>query len=269
MDWDGANSKLVSSHRSIAVSPAWSFDGKMLAYSAFAYRTKEKKRNLDLFTLDLQSNRRFHVSYRTGINSGAAFFPDGRNLVLTISTNGNPDLFKMSTDGKTLTPLTNGPRAAMNVEPSVSPDGKKIAFSSDRGGRPHIFVMNSDGSGTRAITIAGEYNSSPRWSPDGKRLVFAGADRNPAQPRKTHYDIFTVNADGTDMVRLTSAKKPNGEMADNEDPSYSPDGRHILFVSNRSGKNQLYIVTADGETERRITFDSHKYFKPMWSPAFE
>jgi TolB protein len=58
-------------------------------------------------------------------------------------------------------------------------------------------------------------------------------------------------------------------MADNEDPSYSPDGRHVLYISNRTGSNQLYISTIDGEVERRITFDNSSYFKPHWSPAFD
>lgn len=262
MDWDGANSKQVTSQKTIAQSPSWSFDGKMIAYSAFAFHANEKRRNLDLFTYDTTTGRRFLVSYRKGINSGSTFAPTNRHILLTISNSGNPDLYKMSLDGKTLERITNGPRGALNVEASVSPDGSKIAFSSDRSGRPHIFVMNADGTNVKQITIAGDYNSSPRWSPDGKRLVFAGSD-------KGHFDIFTVNADGSDMIRLTSAKKANGKLADNEDPSYSPDGRNILFVSNRTGLNQLYIVTIDGETEKRITFDNHQYFKPHWSPAFE
>lgn len=261
MDWDGADQRQITSHKSIAQSPSWSFDGKLIAYSAFAYHANEKKRNLDLFTYDSTNGRRFLVSYRHGINSGSTFMPDGKHLLLTISVAGNPDLYMMSLDGKNLSRITNGPRGALNVEPNVSPDGRQIAFSSDRNGRPHIFIMNIDGSNVRQITIAGTYNSAPRWSPDGKRIVFAGYD-------KGHFDLFTVSADGSDMIRLTSAKKPNGKMADNEDPSYSPDGRHILFVSNRTGKNQLYIVTTDGDTEKRITYDNHQYFKPVWSPSF-
>jgi TolB protein len=262
MDWDGANARQVTTHKSITVSPAWSFDGKVLAYSAYAYHPARKTRNLDMFTYSPSTGQRQLVSYRPGLNSGASFFPDGRNLLLTISNAGNPDIYRMSIDGRKLERLTNGPRGAMNVEPSASPDGSQIAFSSDRNERPHIFIMNSDGSNIRRITIAGTYNSAPRWSPDGQRLVFAGYD-------KGHFDLFTVAADGSDMLRLTSARKPNGKMADNEDPSYSPDGRHILFVSNRTGKKQLYIVSIDGEVERRITYDQHEYTKPHWSPAFE
>lgn len=264
MDWDAApvSQKQITNHRSIAQSPTWSYDGKMVAYSEFAYHPLEKTRNMDLFTYDLATGRRFLVSYRRGINSGASFTPDGRGLLLTVSNSGNPDIYRMTLDGKGLERLSNGKNGEMYVEPSMSPDGKHIAFSSTKAGRPMIFVMNSDGSDVKRLTFAGEYNSTPAWSPDGKRIAFAGLD-------KDHYDIFVMDSDGTNMSRLTSAKKPSGKMADNEDPSFSPDGRQILFRSNRTGKYQLFIVSIDGETERRITFDQFEYFKPRWSPSFE
>ncbi len=262
MDWDGGNPRQVTNHRSIAQSPTWSFDGKMIAYSAFAYHVKEKTRNMDLFTYSLETGKRLLVSYRRGINSGASFTPDGRSILLTISNEGTPDIYRINLDGKGLVRLTHSTGGVMNVEPVMSPDGKKIAFSSTRAGRPMIYVMDADGSNVKRLTFAGEYNSTPAWSPDSKRIAFAGLD-------KTHYDIFVMNADGTNMIRITSAKKPNGKMANNEDPSFSPDGRYILFRSDRTGKYQLYIASADGEFERRITFDQHEYFKPRWSPAFE
>jgi TolB protein len=262
MDWDANNAKQVSAHKSIANSPAWAPDGKTIAYRAFAYHSADKSRNADLFTYDLQTGKRWLVSYRSGINSGASFYPDGRNLILTVSSGGNPDIYKMTLDGKSLTRLTNGPHGSINVEPAVSPDGKQIAFSSDRSGRPMVYTMDSDGSSVKRITIAGEFNSTPQWSPDGKKIVFAGAD-------KGHYDLFVMDPDGGNMIRLTSATKPSGRGADNIDPSFSPDGLHIMFVSNRTGRNQLYIVDLDGENERRITFDQHEYSKPMWSPYLD
>ncbi len=262
MDWDGSNVKQVTSHRSITQSPAWSPDGKSIAYTWFAWHSNHKVTNADLFVYELGTGKRFVVSYQKGINSGAAFTPDRKHILLTISSGGNPDIYRITTEGKSPVRLTNGPKGAMNVEPAMSPDGRKIAFSSDRSGRPMIYVMDSDGSNIKRITFAGEYNASPRWSPDGKKIVFAGHE-------KSHFDIFVMNADGTNMSRLTSAKKPNGKMADNEDPSFSPDGRHVVFVSNRTGINQLYMVSVDGETERRITFDRHEYFRPNWSPFLD
>lgn len=262
MDWDGNGQRQITTHRSIAQSPTWSYDGKMIAYSQYAYHPHEKTRNLDLFTYELATGRRFLVSYRRGINSGASFTPDNKGLLLTLSNAGNPDIYKISLDGKSLTRLTNGKNGELYVEPTMSPDGRKIAFSSTRSGRPMIYVMNSEGGDVKRLTFAGEYNSTPAWSPDGKRLAFAGLD-------KDHYDIFVMDADGANMARLTSAKKPSGKYADNEDPSFSPDGRQIMFRSNRTGKYQLYIVSLDGENERRVTFDQHDYFKPRWSPSYE
>ena len=262
LDWDGANARQITNHRTIAQSPTWSWDSKTIAYSAFTMHSAEKTRNLDLFTYDVATGRRFVVSYRRGINSGANFFPDNKHLLLTISNGGNPDIYKMSIDGRTMTRITNAKGGEMNVEPSVSPDGRKIAFSSTRGGRPMIYVMNSDGTDVKRLTIAGIYNSTPAWSPDGKRIAFAGYDSN-------HFDIFIMDADGDHMARLTSAKKVGGKLANNEDPTFSPDGRMILFRSDRTGNYQLYLTTVDGENERRITFDNHDYFKPRWAPSID
>ncbi len=262
MDWDGANSTRISEHKSIALSPAWSPDGKKVAYTAYAYHSKAKTRNADLFMYDLTNGKRFLVSYRAGMNSGANFFPDGRHLLITLSQGGNPDIFKMTADGKSIERITHGPAGSMNVEPNINSDGSKIAFSSDRSGQPMVYTMSTSGGGVKRITFAGKYNASPSWSPDGKKIAFAGYE-------KGHFDIFVVNADGTGLKRLTDANKPSGKAADNEDPSWSPDGRHIVFTSNRTGMNHLYVVSPDGTNERRLTYDNAAYFKPKWSPYLD
>ncbi len=260
MDWDGNNGKRITTHQSITLSPAWSPDGKTVAYTAYAMHPKAKTRNADLFLYEIFTGKRFLLSSRPGINSGACYEPTGKLIYLTISQGGNPDIFSMNIDGENLKRVTNGPNGAMNVEPAISPDGKKIAFSSDRSGRPMIYIMNIDGSNIKRVTFAGKYNASPSWSPDGKKLSFAGWDAE-------HFDIFIMSSDGTNMERLTQAKKANGKWANNEDPTFSPDGRQIMFISDRTGKKQIYIVNADGTNERRITADNSNYFKPKWSPT--
>ncbi len=257
MDWDGYGVSQVSKHKSVALSPAWAPDGQSVAYTAYAFHKKEKTRNADLFSYGLYSGKRFLLSSRKGINSGAAYDPLGKFIYLTLSQGGNPDIFRMTTDGKYLKRITRGPAGAMNVEPAISPDGKKIAFSSDRSGRPMIYTMNIDGTGIKRVTFAGRYNATPSWAPDSKKIAFAGWD-------KGHNDIFVMNPDGTSLERLTSAVKRSGKYANNEDPTFSPDGRHIMFVSDRTGKKQLYIVNVDGTNERRITVDRHNYYKPKW-----
>jgi len=259
LDWDGMNLQKITNHKGLAISPAWSNKGDKIAYTAFEYHKNIKSRNADLFIYNLDTNRRWLVSYRKGINSGANFLPGDETLLLTISQGGSPDIFKIGADGKSLNRITNGPNRAMNVEPAISPDGQKIAFSSDRSGRPMIYVMNLNGSGIKRLTFAGKYNSSPSWSPDGKTLAFAGFD-------KDHFDIFVINIDGSGLKRLTEANTIKGRPSDNRDPSFSPDGRHIVFTSNRTGNRQLYIIDPEGDNERRITFDNSDWEQPEWSP---
>jgi len=262
MDWDGTEIQKITNHKSVALSPSWSPDGTKISYTAFVQRTRTKTRNADLFLYELLTGKRWLVSYRQGLNSGSAFAPDGQSLLLTLSQNGNPDVYKIDTDGAMVARLTNGPHGAMNIEPTYSPDGKKIAFSSDRSGQPMIYTMDAEGGNIKRLTFAGHYNSTPAFSPDGKKITFAGWETD-------HFDVFTMNVDGSDMVRITSAKKPNGHWAMNEDPVFSADGRLLMYSSDRSGSSQIYISNLDGSDERRITNDSHNYFKPKWSVNIE
>jgi TolB protein len=262
MDWDGSNRQAITSNKDITLSPSWSWKGDKIAYTAYAMHVKNKVKNADLFMYNLNTGKRYLVSYRKGLNSGSAFMPGDDYILITLSIKGNPDIYKMTADGNTVTALTNGPNRSMNVEPAVSPDGNTIAFSSDRSGKPMLFTMDGKGGNVKRLTFAGKYNSTPAWSPDGKTIAFAALDVN-------HFDIFTMNRDGSNLKRMTDAKKANGRPANNESPSWSPDGRHILFTSDRTGKYQLYIVSPDGTNERRITDDNFNWDKPKWSPYLD
>jgi TolB protein len=127
-----------------------------------------------------------------------------------------------------------------------------------------IYTMSMGGGNVQRRTFAGHYNSTPTWSPDGKKIAFAGFDRE-----KNNFDVFLMNHDGTGLSRLTSARKFNNKWSNNEDPAFSPDGQHILFVSDRTGNKQLHMVNIDGSNERQITFDKKFYGKPKWGPLIQ
>ncbi len=266
-DWDGADSHPITNHKTISISPAWSPNGEFIAYTSFVKRkigNSPAMRNPDLFVYEVKTGKRWLVSYRTGMNSGAEFLPDNKNMLVTLSQGKTADIYKMSLDGKSIIQLTHGPSLAMNVEPAITPDGSTIAFSSDRSERPMVYTMNLSGGDVKRKTFAGLYNSTPTWAPDGKKIAFAGLD-------KAHdaFDIFVVNSDGSGLMRLTGAKRANGHWANNEDPAFSPDGRHILFVSDRTGTRQLFLINVDGTNERRLTYDRLYYSKPKWGPVAE
>ena len=121
------------------------------------------------------------------------------------------------------------------------PDGQRIAFESDF----QIWVMNADGSKQRKLTARGAHNFNPAWSPDGTRIAFERGRRQryPCTmcPGAKGSDVYLMNADGSQQQRLTRG---------GSQPSWSPDGRKIAFVSKRDGGPDIYVMNADGSRQR-------------------
>lgn len=257
MDWDGQNRERITNHRSIALSPAWSPDGSKIAYTAFMQRKSTKVRNPDLYIYDRVTKKHQMISYRKGMNSGA-FFESSQSLLMTISGDNNPDIYRIDINGTILKQITDGPLGAMNVEPALSPDGNWLSFSSDRAGRPMIYVADREGTNPKRVTFAGTFNAAPAWSPDSETIAFAGW-------AEKAFDIYSISKTGQNLKRITKASKKSGRQASHENPAFSPDGRVILYTSNRTGRNQLYISLADGSEEWPITQDNWSYFQPKWS----
>jgi TolB protein len=130
----GRNIKQITGHKALAVSPKFSPDGKLLAYSSY------HPGNPNLYITNWQEGKTTKsISRHPGLNLSPAWSPDGETMVITLSKDDNPDLYLINTAGVILDRLTNN--TGINVSPSWSPDGKHIVFVSDRSGNPQIYIM--------------------------------------------------------------------------------------------------------------------------------
>jgi TolB protein len=249
MNYDGTETKQLTHHKSLSFAPAWSPDGKKMAYSIVTRHTGNIK-NIDLYEYDFVQQTLRLLSDRTGINSGAVYTPDGKNLLLTLSYQGSPAIYSLDLSTRALTRLTQS--LGFDVDPNLSPDGKRFAFVSSRTGKPMVFAAEIDGKNPQRLTFAGRYNATPSWSPRNNKIAFAGwLDQS--------FDLFIMNPDGTHIERLTK------NQGSNEDPHFSPDGQFLVFSSNRTGQKNIYVTNIDGSFVKRLTYGLGNCTSPKWS----
>ena len=260
MSWNGENKKRITYHRSIVLSPSWSNKGDKLAYSVFVFNKKINKNRVALFLYDFKSNKIKVLSYQKPSVLSSDFFSGDKEILLSAGRGrGQMDIVKFDIKKSILTPLIQGPRGVINVEARIHPKSGRIVFSSDRTGKTMIYTASSRGGGIKQMTFAANHNSNPDWNPYKDELVFSGWSDG-------RMDLFLISGQGGGIKRLTSLKKSNGAWADSESPSFSPDGRFVVFRSNISGAYQLYILNLENFSIERITFDRYNYNSPIWSP---
>ncbi|HEV8217188.1 MAG TPA: hypothetical protein VGP95_15175, partial [Gemmatimonadaceae bacterium] len=181
-------------------------------------------------------------------------------------------IYSMNADGSNVTQLTFPNVAAFEEDfsPAWSPDGKQIAFVREDASDPagEIYVMNADGSAATRLTFSPGNDLSPTWSKDGKRIAFVSArgSADPAFAASDAWDIYIMDAaSGGNVVRITD--QPGADF----DPSWSPDGKQIAFVSWRdsspTGTTDLYAVTLDNLQVTRLTNEGADVAQPSWAPG--
>ena len=258
MDFDGRNKKQLTYHRGVVISPAISPDGKKVLYSLIQKRRRGKgKRNINLFLMDLRTRKSSRLSSRKGLNTGSIFMPDGKHLLLTLSHQGNAEIYIMNIASRAIRRLTR--HYTPDVDPSINRRGDKMAFLSGRSGMPMIYTADTNGleKSVKRISFVGRFNATPRFSPDGNEIAFSSW-------LDGRFDIFRINGDGTGLYRLTK------DFGSNEDPTWSNDGQFIAFAGQRvlsrsRALHNIYIMDRDGEIIGDITQNYGQSTSPRWS----
>jgi TolB protein len=207
-----------------------------------------------MYSLDLNRMVSF-PRFGGGTNLSPAWSGDGLKLAFSSSRSGSPEIFVSDASG------ANAKRLTDSKGPDVSPvwnrkTNAQLAFVSGRTGLPQIYTMGIDGTNQQRMTDEG-YAVSPNWSPNGQFLTFAWVRKyGPGDPGSS--DIYLMDIASKKWVQLTH------DGGRNDFPSWSPDGRHIVFQSNRTGTIEIWSMLADGSHPQQLTF-SGRNSQPNWS----
>jgi TolB protein len=249
MDYDGANQHQLTHLGSISLSPRVSPDGSRIAFSSL------NKGAWEILMYSLELNRLVTFPRFGGTNLSPSWSPDGTKLALSSSRSGDPELYMADSSGANLKRITafRGP----DVSPVFNrKTGTQIAWVSGRTGLPEIYTAEADGTNVQKITDQG-YAVSPTWSPNGQFLVFSWMRHyGPGAPGAQ--DIYIMDIASKQWVQLTH------DGGRNDFPCWSPDSRHIIFQSSRSGTEQIWTMLADGTGQKQLT-SAGKNTQPNWS----
>jgi TolB protein len=245
VDVDGENSRQLTKGGGLNLLPSLSPDGASMLFTSY------RNDNPDLYEMSLRDGAVRPVSQRPGLNTGGRVSPDGDSVALTLSQDGDSEIYLLDRQGAVQRRLTK--TWGIDTSPAWSPDGNTIAFVSSRGKNPQIYTMGKDGSSPKQLTFQGTYNQTPIYSPRGTHIAFTGRDES------ARFDIFVLQLATGTVTRITQSQ------GNNEEPSFSPNGRLLAFTTTRNGKRQLVISTIDGK-QQTVLPSVGEHHTPSWGP---
>lgn len=246
-DSDGFNPQTVVRSREPLLSPAWSPDGRKLAYVSF------ERGNSTIYIQEIATGAREVVASFRGINGAPSFSPDGRRLALTLSRSGNPEIYVMDLASKNLTQVTR--HYGIDTEAVWTPDGQSLVFTSDRAGKPQLYQVPAGGGDATRVSFQGDSNAKASISFDGKKIAMAQGSGNV-------YRIAVLDRSFGGAGRWQTLSPGNLD----ESPSFAPNASMLLYATKEGSRGVLYAVSADGRVRQRLVLADGDVREPAWSP---
>lgn len=193
---------------------------------------------MDIFAAGPDGSNPRPLTHEVGYDAEGAFSPDGRHIVFCSDRDGDPDLYVMDADGGNVRQLTDAP--GYDGGPFFSPDGRRVIFRADRREDDYLqlFVIDADGRNERQLTAHGEVvNWAPYWLPGGRSVVFTTSLHG-----HHNYEVYLLNVETGAYRRVTHSPRFDGL------PVVSPDGKRMMWTSQRGGDGSSQIFIAEFRT---------------------
>jgi TolB protein len=248
MDQDGANVRYLTRGDDLVLTPRFSSTPDTITYMSYSQGDPK------VYLMNIETGQREIVSNFPGMSFSPRFSPDGQRVIFSLQRGGNSNLFVMDLRSKATTRLTD--TQVIDTAPSYSPDGMRISFESDRGGKQQIYIMAANGGQAQRISFGDGAYSTPVWSPRGDYIAFT-------KQTQDRFAIGIMRADGSGERILT-------EGYHNEGPTWSPNGRVIMFFRDPGGNAgpSLFTVDVTGRNEQPLKTPSYAS-DPAWSPLLQ